>query len=65
LNPSPQAIVEPALRRDAVASARMNFREADRAPEDQLNRILWRSMKGASAPYPEWAIAPGGDNDDE
>jgi DNA-binding beta-propeller fold protein YncE len=65
MNPSPQAIVEPALRRDAVASARMNFREADRAPEDQLNRILWRSMKGASAPYPEWAIAPGGDNDDE
>ena len=40
----------------------MNFREVDKAPEDALNRILWRAMKGSKAPYPEWAVAP--DTDD-
>ncbi len=65
MNPRPQAIVDPVLRRDALASARMNFREVDRAPEDQLNRILWRAMKGTSVPYPEWAITRGGDEDDD
>ena len=65
MNPSPQAIVDPALRRDALASARMNFREVDRAPEDQLNRILWRAMKGSSVPYPEWAVTRGADGDDD
>ena len=34
----------------------MNFREVDKAPEDALNRILWRAMKGTREPYPEWAI---------
>ena len=29
----------------------------DKAPEDVLNRILWRSQKGSQAPYPEWAAA--------
>ncbi len=32
--------------------ARMNFHEYDRAPEDELNRILWRVAKGPDAPYP-------------
>jgi len=36
----------------ADASAKMNFREYDLAPEDQLNRILWRAAKGPDAPYP-------------
>ncbi len=36
----------------AKASARMNFREYDLAPEDQLNRILWLAAKGPDAPYP-------------
>ena len=36
----------------AKASARMDFREYDRAPEDQLNRILWLAAKGPDAPYP-------------
>jgi phospholipase C len=36
----------------AKQSARMNFREYDRAPEDELNRILWRAAKGPDAPYP-------------
>jgi YVTN family beta-propeller protein len=32
-------------------SSRMNFDEYDRAPEDQLNRILWYVAKG-DTPYP-------------
>ena len=59
------AIVDPALRRDAVASSRMNFREVDKAPEDLLNRVLWRAMKGTSEPYPEWAAAKVEDDDDD
>ena len=33
-------------------SAAMDFREYDRAPEDQLNRILWFAAKGPDVPYP-------------
>jgi len=36
----------------AKASAKMNFREYDMAPEDQLNRILWLAAKGPDVPYP-------------
>ncbi|HVV71585.1 MAG TPA: phosphoesterase, partial [Verrucomicrobiae bacterium] len=36
----------------AKQSARMDFREYDRAPEDALNRILWAAAKGPKAPYP-------------
>jgi phospholipase C len=36
----------------AKESAKMNFREFDRAPEDALNRILWAAAKGPDAPYP-------------
>jgi len=36
----------------AKQSARMDFREYDRAPEDELNRILWHAAKGADTPYP-------------
>ncbi len=36
----------------AKASAKMNFREYDRAPEDALNRILWAAAKGPEAEYP-------------
>jgi DNA-binding beta-propeller fold protein YncE len=64
MNPAPAKIADAALRRDVVASAKMNFREVDKAPEDQLNRILWRAMKGSRVPYPEWAITPGADDDD-
>ncbi len=63
MNPSPAAVADPILRRDALASARMNFREVDRAPEDALNRILWRAMKGSQVPYPEWAVAADADDD--
>jgi DNA-binding beta-propeller fold protein YncE len=36
----------------AKESARMNFREYDLAPEDELNRVLWLAAKGPEAPYP-------------
>jgi len=36
----------------ADASARMDFSEPDRAPEQELNEILWRSVRGADAPLP-------------
>lgn len=56
MNPPAKAIADPVLRADAIASAGMNFREVDKAPEDALNRILWRAMKGPRVPYPEWAV---------
>ena len=36
----------------ARRSARMNFRDYDLAPEDELNRILWVVAKGPDVPYP-------------
>jgi hypothetical protein len=36
----------------AQQSMRMNFDVYDRAPEDELNRILWRATRGPGAPYP-------------
>jgi hypothetical protein len=55
MNPEPSTISDPQLREDAIVSARLNFADVDRAPEDVLNRILWRAMKGTSIPYPRWA----------
>ncbi len=36
----------------AKQSSRMNFRQYDRAPEDELNRVLWAAAKGPEVPYP-------------
>lgn len=36
----------------AKTSARMDFREADRADDIVLNEIIWRSVKGAASPMP-------------
>ncbi|MDZ4659385.1 MAG: bifunctional YncE family protein/alkaline phosphatase family protein [Bythopirellula sp.] len=65
MNPTPQAIVDPVLRQDAQVSDTLNFREVDRAPEDVLNRILWRAMRGSRDPYPEWAITSNLLDDDD
>jgi hypothetical protein len=65
MNGSPQSIRDPILRADAIASAEMNFRQVDRAPEDALNRILWRAMKGSHAPYPEWAVTAVEDEEED
>lgn len=65
MNPRPNAIRDEVLREDALVSARLNFREVDKAPEDVLNRILWRAQKGPQIPYPEWAIVADLDDDDD
>ena len=64
MNPEPKKISDAQLRQDAVVSARLNFRQVDACPEDVLNRILWRAMKGSAVPYPSWAVRAGGDDDD-
>ncbi len=64
LNPSPTSISDPDLRRDAEVSATLNFRQIDAAPEDTLNRILWRARRGSTATYPAWAITLVEDDDD-
>jgi YVTN family beta-propeller protein len=37
----------------AKKSLELDFDEADEADEDTLNRILWHSIRGYEAPYPE------------
>ena len=51
MNP-PLAALRGYPRRLAEASLRMNFEEPDAAPEDDLNRAIWHSVKGFQAPYP-------------
>ena len=64
LNPPAEAIHDPVLRRNAVASARLPLDRVDACPEDTLNRILWHAMKGSAAPYPEWAVSGKEDEED-
>jgi len=64
MNPPAEALADPVARGDALASAGMNFLEVDRAPEDALNRVLWRAMRGTGEPYPEWAVTLVADDDD-
>ena len=42
----------PANAYGAAASMAMNFDEVDMAPEQELNEILWKSIKGADSPMP-------------
>jgi phospholipase C len=42
----------PANAYGAAASLAMNFDEVDMAPEQELNEILWKSIKGADSPMP-------------
>jgi YVTN family beta-propeller protein len=56
MNPSARRVSDSELRKDVYASARLPLNKADQCPEDALNRILWRAMKGPQVPYPEWAI---------
>jgi hypothetical protein len=58
MNPYPKRISDPLLRKDAYASARLPLAEADKCPEDVLNRILWHAVKGSQTPYPAWAASP-------
>ncbi|MBI3877924.1 MAG: bifunctional YncE family protein/alkaline phosphatase family protein [Verrucomicrobia bacterium] len=59
MNLAANTIKDPLLRQHANASARMNFKQPDKCPEDLLNRILWHAMKGSAASYPAWAITVG------
>ena len=63
MNPDPKKISDPLLRKDAYASARLPLERADQCPEDQLNRILWRTLKGTREPYPKWAVEITPDDD--
>lgn len=63
MNPGLGAILNQFLRADAAMSSTLNFREVDKAPEDVLNRILWRAQRGPAVPYPEWATI--GDDEKE
>jgi hypothetical protein len=65
MNPPEEAINDDVLREDAIVSSKINFRELDRAPEDVLNRILWRSVRGSRVPYPEWAISRDAEEEDD
>lgn len=65
MNPNPVGLLDPQLRADAELCATFDFEHVDRAPEDPLNRILWRAMRGTSVPYPEWAITPVGEADED
>lgn len=65
MNPATADITDPVLREDALVSASLNFREVDRAPEDVLNRILWRAMRGSQEPYPEWAVGMEEEEEEE
>jgi YVTN family beta-propeller protein len=62
-NPEPKKITNRILRNDALVSERLPLDEIDKCPEDVFNRILWRAMKGADVPYPEWAVKLVDDND--
>lgn len=62
LNPEPKKIADAQLRKDAYASARLPLDKVDACPEDTLNRILWRAMRGAE-PFPEWAVKLVEDDD--
>ncbi len=62
MNPPLKKIADAQLRKDAYVSAHLPLTKPDQCPEDVLNRILWRSVKG-SAPYPEWAVKVVKDED--
>ena len=65
MNPEPKKVSDPLLRRHALQSAKLNFRKIDACPEDVLNRILWHAAKGSRARYPEWAITPGAEDEED
>jgi hypothetical protein len=65
MNPDPAVIDDPVLRSDAVVSSKLNLRVVDKAPENVLNRILWRNVRGSQVPYPEWAVSGDAENEDE
>ena len=56
MNPPARRVADAQLRKDAYVSAQLPLSLADQCPEDVLNQILWRAMKGTQAPFPSWAV---------
>jgi YVTN family beta-propeller protein len=56
VNPPVKTVSSALLRKDAELSARLPLDQPDQCPDDVLNRILWRSMRGTDIPYPQWAV---------
>ncbi|HEY6228254.1 MAG TPA: alkaline phosphatase family protein, partial [Verrucomicrobiae bacterium] len=65
MNPAPQTLRDPLLKKNAIISAKLNLKKVDACPEDTLNRILWHAQKGSAAPYPQWAITMGAKDADD
>ncbi|MEW5978570.1 MAG: alkaline phosphatase family protein [Acidobacteriota bacterium] len=67
-NPEVEAL-RGSARKAAIASARMRWDVPDAVPSDELNRILWHSVKGWDIPFPgvrQSVFAPMSvDEDDE
>src|SRR6185312_7482070 len=56
MNPPARNVSDAQLRKDAYVSAQLPLKLPDQCPEDVLNQILWRAVKGTQAPYPAWAV---------
>jgi phospholipase C len=56
MNPLARNVSDAQLRRDAYVSAQLPLAQPDKCPEDVLNQILWRAMKGSQELYPTWAV---------
>lgn len=56
MNPQPQAITDPLLRKYAEESSRLPLDKIDQCDEDLLNRIIWHAQMGSEVIYPEWAV---------
>lgn len=53
MNPNPKQVNDSQLRKDALVSAKLPLDKVDQCPEDVLNHIIWRAMKGVTEPYPK------------
>jgi YVTN family beta-propeller protein len=56
MNPPARNVSDAQLRKDAYVSAQLPLALPDQCPEDVLNQILWRAVKGTQASYPAWAV---------
>jgi len=63
MNPEIKKISDTVLRHDAILSTRLPLSAPDQCPEDMLNHILWRAIRGSQAPFPLWATFPAPDDD--
>ena len=65
LNARIEDIRDPDQRRWALASMELPLDEPDEADEDTFNRILWHTVKGGDARYPEEFTRTDGDEDNQ